>query len=414
MPLTEEEAREKEILELEIEIEEQEALENNSLNSSPDAKINLQKRPDSDSWLKDTSDYISDYGVTDEIVNAATFGLSPRFRAGGKTVADIVGGLATGKGMPDISDTYGKNLDQQFKQRDRYRKEHPYMSTIGGVAGAFVNPVSKAVGNWMSGGRLANTVPRNINPTTAQLMRRGVIGGGGMAGLQGFNEADGSYINRLKEAVPSFGMGAGIGAGLPPAIKGGAYVLKQLATGLSKIPFAVDVGGRMPLGSGMQETVAWRKIDEALRRDGHTVESAIRRLEELGPEATVADLGDNMRNLAYSVYSRPSEGSAKVFRTAERRQKGFFPMMIHLQLCKVGNETGLPKKQMNYSQRNTLAKLGNLKLPNSITMPIRKTKTFSPINWMNLLKGQQAKGLLSKRLKICKMKVTMLLLMMSN
>ena len=81
----------------------------------------------------------------------------------------------------------------------------------------------------------------------------------------------------------------------------------------------------MPYGGGMQTTLGWRKLAEALKRDGYTIESAAKRLDDLGPQAVIADLGDNTRSLAYSVYSKPSKGSTKVFNFAEKRQKGFFP-----------------------------------------------------------------------------------------
>jgi hypothetical protein len=157
-------------------------------------------------------------------------------------------------------------------------------------------------------------------------MKRGAVAGSGLSAVQGFNEARGGLTDRAKAGATSGGIGGVMGGGLPPVVKGGAYALQQLAGAIAKIPAAVGVGGRVaPMADGMQETLAWRKLAEALERDGYTLESAAKRLEELGPQAVIADLGDNMRSLAYSVYSRPSKGSTQVFNLAERRQKGFFP-----------------------------------------------------------------------------------------
>tara|TARA_Y100000593_G_scaffold42384_1_gene81227 strand:- start:299 stop:2548 length:2250 start_codon:yes stop_codon:yes gene_type:complete len=350
MPLTEEEEIEKEILELEIAIEEQEALENNSLSSSPDATINLQKKPDSDSWLKPPTyedGWHDQYGFGDEVANAMSFGLSPRVSAAGMTAADVFGDVISGKGVPDLSDTYGRRLDQRFKQRDAYRKKHPYLSTGASVVGAFGNPLSKPLDAWMRGGKFFGTqtpkltklgtpkpigfqkppTPQFPNTTLKQQIGRGATGGGAWSALQGFNEAQGDLVDRAIAGGKSGGIGTAMGAGMPPVVKGGAYLLQQLAGAIAKIPTTVGIGGRFaPMAEGMQETLAWRKLAEALERDNYkSLDEAAKRLDELGPEATLADLGDNMRNLAYSVYSRPSKGSAQVFQKAESRQKGVFP-----------------------------------------------------------------------------------------
>lgn len=340
MPLTREEELELEELELDIEIEELEALEaaeSQSLNSNP-----VQQ---DEGFLKSMSDDISKYGVQDEIINAATLGLGPRVRAAGGTAGDVVGDLFSGKGMPDISDSYDRNVSQQFQERDAWRKENPNLAIGASIGGAFANPLSKPIDAWMRGGKfLGNQAPKltkmgtpkpvgYVKPPKPQFpkipmkqqMGRGATAGGGLSAVQGYNEADGDLMDRVVAGSQSGGVGAALGGGLPPVVKGGAYALQQLAGALAKIPKGVETLGRMPMADGMQDTMAWRKLAEALERDGYTLESAAKKLDELGPQAVIADLGDNTRSLAYSVYSRPSKGSSMVFNKAESRQKGVFP-----------------------------------------------------------------------------------------
>lgn len=303
-------------------------------------------------FLQSTSDDMSKYGITDEIVNAATLGLGPRFRAAGGTAADVVGDLFSGKGMPDISDSYDRNVSQQFQERDAWRKENPNLAIGASIGGAFANPLSKPIDAWMRGGKfLGNQAPKLTKMGTPkpvgynkphwfkkdpnapqfpklpmkQQMGRGAGAGLGLSAAQGYNEADGDVVDRVIAAGQSGGVGAALGGGLPPVVKGGAYALQQLAGALAKIPKGVETLGRMPMADGMQDTMAWRKLAEALERDGYTLESAAKKLEELGPQAVIADLGDNTRSLAYSVYSKPSKGSSMVFNKAESRQKGVFP-----------------------------------------------------------------------------------------
>ena len=332
------------------------------------AKINLKPSPVPEQaeahWYTPNPDkygWHDQYGLGDEIINSMSFGLGPRVSAAGMTAADVFGDVVSGKGMPDISDTYDKRLGQRFEQRDKYRKEHPYRSTIGGIVGAFGSPFAKPVDAWMRGGKFFGTqtpkltklgTPKPVGYTKPikqaypkvpsvgrsgkweakpwkvplkDQMGKGAITGAGFAGTQAFNEAEGDLMDRAVAGSKGGGIGATLGGGLPPLIKGGAWALQQLAGAISKIPNVVETVGRGPMAEGMQETLAWRKLAEALERDGYTLESAAKRLDELGPEAVIADLGDNTRSLAYSVYSKPSKGLTMVFNKAESRQKGVFP-----------------------------------------------------------------------------------------
>ncbi len=135
------------------------------------AKIGVQKKPSLNSnpvqqdegFLQSTSDDMSKYGITDEIVNAATLGLGPRVRAAGGTAADVAGDLFSGKGMPDISDSYDRNVSQQFQERDAWRKENPNLAIGASIGGAFANPLSKPIDAWMRGGKFLGVSSQRIS-----------------------------------------------------------------------------------------------------------------------------------------------------------------------------------------------------------------------------------------------------------
>ncbi len=108
-----------------------------------------------------------------------------------------------------------------------------------------------------------------------------------------------------------------MGGGMPPVVKGGAYALQQLAGAIAKIPAAVGVGGRVaPMADGMQETLAWRKLAEALERDGYTLESAAKRLDEQAKEiASLKEELDAEMNKNVEAKGKLAEASAeKIFR----------------------------------------------------------------------------------------------------
>ena len=279
-----------------------------------------------------------DYGMSDELINAATFGLADRVKAAGETAAQIPFDLYKGRDL-NISDSYGKKLSGIHGERDRYRKEYPYRSIGAGVVGGFGNPLANVVSRYALGGKLAGsglnaptiggkflkTVPKRPsygkvkqhleqknNQRLGQAMRRGALSGSGIAGYQAFNEADGNFLDRINSAQTAVALGGTTGAGIPAAVKGIATTGRVLADQLSRV------------SKHRQHSMALRKIAEALEQDGFTPDQAMRRIESLGPEAALMDVGENSRRLAYSVYARTGKGNKRIQSFLEKRQRGEF------------------------------------------------------------------------------------------
>ena len=264
-------------------------------------------------------------GGLNEALNTATFGLADRVKAAGETAAQIPFDLYDGKDL-NISGSYDKNLSGIYGERDRYRKKHPYKSLGAGVVGGLGNPLANVVSKYATGGKLAGS---GLNQATklgagrakvlgkksqglGQAMRRGALGGSGIAGYQAFNEADGDFLDRINSAQTAVALGGATGAGMPAAIKGIATGGRVLADQLTRV------------SKHQQHSMALRKIAEALEQDGLNPDQAMRRIESLGPEGALMDVGENSRRLAYSVYARTGKGNQKIQNFLQKRQRGEF------------------------------------------------------------------------------------------
>ena len=275
---------------------------------------------DGETWKPIGDPIPNDYGFSDEVASGATFGLSDRVGSAGRALSDWVLDVGDDGYLENPFKTYDQRLSERHMARDRYRKENPKMSMGAGVLGGFGNPLANVVGKWMSGGKLVGTGLNSTSRATAtalpkqslgQAMKRGAIGGGGMAGLQGFNEADGEFLDRLGKGLDSAQLGAALGAGTPAVVKG-------VSTGYRKGADALTRWG----GNKRQHTMALRKVAEALEADGLNPEQALRKIKELGPMGALLDAGDASRRLAYSVFARPSKGSKDISDFLTARQLG--------------------------------------------------------------------------------------------
>lgn len=262
----------------------------------------------------------NEYGFTDEVMTGATFGLSDRVGSAGKAFSDYVLDVDNDGYLENPFETYDKRLSERHMARDRYRRKSPKLSMGAGFLGGMGNPFANVIGKWMAGGKLAGS---GLNSATSrgvsalpkqslpQAMGRGAIGGAGMAGLQGFNEADGKFLDRLDKALTSAQFGGVLGAGTPAAVKG-------ISVGYRKVADALTRWG----GNKQQHTMALRKVAEAMEADRLNPEEALRKIKELGPEGALLDAGEASRRLAYAVYARPSQGSKDISDFLRTRQIG--------------------------------------------------------------------------------------------
>ena len=194
--------------------------------------------------------------------------------------------------------SYDENHDYLKARRDAYSQENPYIA----------------------GGAEAGGAMLGLGKTNAALLAK-------TAGM-----------SRFKRGAAALGLGAGEGAiygaasgdgvenRIDGGIEGGMYGV--LGTALSK-PAEVLLQGMGGVGKFVYRKLTDTPRDEleralavAARADGIDADDAIKMLDDMGPESTLMDLGDNLRALAADL--KRKVGSAKGVLTdfLDERQKG--------------------------------------------------------------------------------------------
>jgi len=251
--------------------------------------------------LEDASNAIS--GFTKEALNTATFGFSDVVAGAGSALADeLFGG--------EDSDP-GRAFNVPREQRLQFREENPISSGVASFVGGFVNPVGGPASSFVAkaGGLAGKTVKSG-------LVGSGFSGGqaaGEFAGESLGKVAEGQEVD-LAEGAQRVGIatatGATIGSALPPGIKALGFGGTAIANFFRRF---TEKG---------QATRALRKVAEALERDGFTPQQALERINKLGPEAALIDVGENSRALGFTIAGVPGKGKTQVTKFLRNRQEG--------------------------------------------------------------------------------------------
>lgn len=232
------------------------------------------------------------FGLTND-VSGAVRALGPMARFVGNKM-----GLDVPYKEGEIGDAYRGGRDAAIKSQATYRDANPVTAFGADVAGSIANPAS----------RLAIPVP---GASMAQKALQGAKVGAGTGAAYGFGTAPGDMWDRAEGAAAGGLVGGAVGAVAPPLIETASKGLRYVAD---------QTIGRM--GATNQQSVGARKVAEALIRDGYTPEQAAARLAEMGPDAIMADLGQNTRNLAGAISRVPGEGAGNLTARVTARQEG--------------------------------------------------------------------------------------------
>jgi hypothetical protein len=199
-----------------------------------------------------------------------------------------------------FSDAYSQALPQYQRAREDYRKANPGKSSTLGIGGA--------VAPWLLSGGLLPTVKAGAN-IGAKIWHGAKIGGA-TGTVSGALMAEGGPTERAKGAVVGGTLGGTLGAAAPPVIAGvvgtGKFLINQIVSRLPR----------------QEQGMAARKIAEALARDGLTPDQAAARMKEMGPNASILDLGPNTRALAGAAQQTPGRGKTAITDFLVKRQEG--------------------------------------------------------------------------------------------
>lgn len=224
--------------------------------------------------------------------------------AGGLTFGfadEIAGGLrgayeaATGG---SFDEGYGKGRDFVRGAVEQHQQDYPVAATIGNVSGSLLQAPLGAVGAIGRMGALARTAA--------------TVGmGAGMGAVQGAGDAE--SLATLPEGMAQ---GAAIGG-----------VTSGVLSGLGGVAGAVrgQIAPRLPgdWGGGNAHQAALRSLGLALVRDEATGRTVLRRMQKLGPEATIADAaGENTRNLLDTMATLPGRTQDRAATLVHQRQVG--------------------------------------------------------------------------------------------
>ena len=221
-------------------------------------------------------------------------GLGDELKAGVAAAKESFSG-----GLP-FGEAYDQALPQYQRSRELYKKENPILAPTLDIAGQ--------TAPWLAGARfMPTTLP---GAPMLQKMQQNAHLGAKLGALSGFTNAEGNLVDRVEGAGIGLGGGAVIGAASPPVVEG---LIATIKFGINQLV------SRLPY---QQQSQAARKIAEAMERDGVSPEQAAARMEEMGSEAALLDLGPNTRALAGSAQQTPGEGKTKITDFLINRQEG--------------------------------------------------------------------------------------------
>lgn len=227
------------------------------------------------------------FGYVDNLVRQAANGITANY-------ADEIAARANqifGRG------DYTSNVAEERARDKAFEAENPVAATVANMAGAVAVPGVGAA--KILGSQAVRQAPRMVKALAYPAV--GAVEGA-IAGSGGAVEGE-----RLEGAGTGAAVGGAVGAALPAV---GAVVRKGI---VDPIRARVGRGGAK---------VGQEYVERALQRDAMTPETALARMQQMGPGASLADTGKNVSGLAEVVTNRPGKGMAAGLDFVEGRRGG--------------------------------------------------------------------------------------------
>ncbi len=192
-------------------------------------------------------------------------------------------------------ETWGERYDQalniQRRKDDEYDTDNPKLSTglqiAGGVgsAGALLR-AAPVIGNYALGNTGASTGARAVSALAA---------GGGTGAVQGFGAGEGGVSGRAKQAGREMAIGAGTGVAMLPVAAGANKLASTLARKI--------LGESNDALSTVTDQARRYVVDEL--SDPAKIGRYRESLEQLGPQAMLADVSPEWLGVARGAAARP-------------------------------------------------------------------------------------------------------------
>ena len=208
-----------------------------------------------------------------------------------RKTGEIAAGLNTLLGIGE-GKTFEENLAIEDQRDAAIREREPGGALAAGIVGGVMAAIPT--------GGLVTAGAKSTGGLIARSTGAGAIAGA-VAGAEG-----NTIRERLTGALIGTTIGAGLGFGIPLTVVGVKGAINRFIGNTAK--------GQARFGAA--------KIRQALERDEITPDEAFRRLQELGPEGLLVDVGENVRGLGRAVSGQPGRGKKIAVDVLEARQEG--------------------------------------------------------------------------------------------
>lgn len=220
--------------------------------------------------------------------------LGPYLQAGSESAAAGIGSVLSGQPYDKVRGEIGSRVDSA-------QAANPVTSTASGIGGAVLGTLPAMLAAPEMFGVGAGTL---IARTAASVFSGGAIGGADAAVRSG-----GDLQNAGLGALAGFGTGA-VAPGIAGLIGKG---FRATADFISRQAGA-RIGNLTPQAVG--------QLTKAMEADGIPIDQIQARLAQLGPDATIADLGPNLQQTAAGLVAMPGEARSMVQNAMRARDAG--------------------------------------------------------------------------------------------
>ena len=248
-------------------------------------------------------------GALEKAQEQMLFGFGDEAAAGMQTAIEFIKGAATGQ-APDFGETFTRNLEGNRARLRQFENENPTTAALAGGAGAALPAlVTGGASIPATGGNVLRQTAAAVNNLRAPgQVALGATTGGATAALSAAGNAEENRLQAAQQALP---VGAAFG-GLVPAVVSAPGAVRNAFNDIQEV-----------VGGGNATNVAQQQVARAFARDDVTANAAQTTVEQLGPDAVLADAGGrNVRKLADSLSNLPGRAKQQVTDFVETRQLG--------------------------------------------------------------------------------------------
>lgn len=278
--------------------------------------------PDAEFLNRQQADFDSQKALLDDelrggVGTQALVGLGRGFQTVGEGVAGLA--LDAGNAIGLVDDQTINDFDKKTKEGREFFENSPVGNTFTGDAAEFVGEILPAI---PAGGGI-------IKGGTKLASRLGAGRFAQAAGLGALGAAEGALVSSTDNQAG----GALLGGVLAPI---GDKAVRGLGAGLNKLRSSFS----------KKQTGAINQIAKDLKADGLSTDDVVARLDDLGPEAVIADVGgENTSRLADVAFQRGGKAADSARKFVEKRQLGSLSRVEKSIKSKVGDFDDFIAKQ---------------------------------------------------------------------